>query len=839
MGKKIIVVVLLLAILGVGYWLSRSYFRLPFDRVSPFQAVSDDSGVLMGLPDLGAAIPDLNEQQLWHLDARRVTELLDTLQLSTEVKWEEWWLLPEVGDGPQDAAYTFIGSAEDNLATAWQPANYGPTLGFGDGEIYTFGIATDDPIYFARYHNIFLAGKYPFQIENALLSLHGKLDSWEKNEQFTKLRSKIQQWPATGEKLILHTSAMEDKLPGNWLKKNELRAYEEVAEWMAVRFVATDSSATAEGVFFRKDAAWSSYRSTPDWDKVPEIASRVFPLNRKNQRDSSPLNTWLGDGGWQMELAGSRSSERIAPRLWILPIGDSLAYAEFRTTYLNFDRYLEESKYQLFDLVQLRTADGVEGLSDRRAWQPWVVELPDALLVGIYREDIERYLDYFMLGASLNKQATFLQLAGELPFTKNNAAGFYQWGPLADQESNWLRLLYPQYDWSKSGSLYCNAVAAEEGIWKVKGVLRATPVEKQKAALRWTASLPVQEGLRLLPVRSISDGLPQNFLLQAPNGDCWLLDEQGQILWTNRALPELFPPVWRVNLPNGKVNYSATSQTRLYVWDEQGTIRESSRITPAPAAGLTLVSFDQVSEPQLLFPTQEGTLEMLNWDGTPAEGWPAKLSGRVVAGQPITHWQLPDEDYLIAWTGEESWQMFGRYGNFLSSLSPVPEEPLDQPALEFNNEIPQASRLLMATATGKVNTWDLEGNIFPLSLGRGPVDHFLFINIWGDGRGDYVAQRGALVHLFGYTDSNDFGERWQQRLGFVPTALLSAEPLGVMAVQHEPDQLWLIDGEGEIFPGFPLSGEGQAVLSGDSQSGYFLVTTLRGEVYAYDVVGSK
>jgi hypothetical protein len=355
------------------------------------------------------------------------------------------------------------------------------------------------------------------------------------------------------------------------------------------------------------------------------------------------------------------------------------------------------------------------------------------------------------------------------------------------------------------------------------------------ASLRWTTQLPTQDNLTLLPVRTFARSLPTQFMAQAANGDCWLLNEAGAILWSHRGLPALYPPVWQVASPGGVPQYFATSSSSLHIWSEEGVAKNVRAGIAAPSAGLTVVAFDQVGDQYLVFPTQEGTLELLNLEGKSVEGWPAKLSGRTVCHLPITHWQLPQEDLLIAWTGKESWQLFGKFGNFLSSLPPVPEEPLGTPGLELNTENQAASRMIMATASGKINVWDLDGNIFPLPLGRGPVDNFLFTNIWGDGRNDYVVQRGSLVHLFGYS-GDDFKERWQQLLGFTPHGLLPAEPLGTIAVQKSPEQLWLIDGEGKIAPGFPLPGEDQAILSVNAKGEYFLVTTLRGEVYAYDLM---
>lgn len=835
MSKKIIVLLLVLGLIAAAWWLVRPHYRLPFDQVSPFQAVSMNSSVLIGLPNLATAT-DLNNQQLWYLDAKRVKELLDTLSLDESVSWQDWWLLPEVGDGPQDAVYTFIGSASNGLGSAWSPKDYGPTLAFGDGDIYTFGISSDDPVYYARYHNVFVAGRYPFQIENALLSLKGEMETWPNDEQFEALLPKLKKWPEEGEKLILRTNALKDKVPANWLSANDIREYEAIADWVALHFTATDSMVSAEGVIINDATSWSAYGENTDWDKVPEIVNRLYPLSRKNQRGedvSDPFEEWLGNGGWQMELESQTNQARIAPQLWVLPIGDTTAYLHFRDEYLSADQYLEESTYQLFDLYQLRTASSFTTLTERKAWQPWIVELPDALLVSVFREDIERYLDYYLLGASLNKEEHFLELVREIELG-DGPKGFYRWGPLADKETNWFRLLYPQFAWSHNGMMFYQAESEGENLWGIRGVIKESPVKKQAANLGWTAELPVQEGLTLLPVHSLDETLPQNFMVQATNGDCWLLDNNGQILWSKRSLPTFFSPLWKVRLLDGKTNYLATSQERLHLWEADGTVKKIGHLTATPSAAPTIISFDQVSNPQLIFPTQEGTLEMLHWDGTSAQGWPAKLSGRPVTNIPVTHWQLPEEDLIIAWGGIESWQFFDRYGRFTSSFPPVPEAPLGLPGLELNTENHTASRLLIATATGKINVWDMDGNIFPIPLGRGPVDNFLFSNLWGDGRGDYIAQRGALVHLFAY-DNAAFKERWQQRLSFTPDALLPAEPLGLIAVQKSPDQLWLINGQGEIATGFPLSGEGQAILSSNAQGGYQLITIVRGEVYAYEL----
>ena len=87
MRKKILLIVLLLGVLGTSYWLLRSQYRLPFDQVSTFQAVSTNSSVLVGLPDIADGAIELNNQHLWFLDAQRVREVLDSLKLTEGPEW--------------------------------------------------------------------------------------------------------------------------------------------------------------------------------------------------------------------------------------------------------------------------------------------------------------------------------------------------------------------------------------------------------------------------------------------------------------------------------------------------------------------------------------------------------------------------------------------------------------------------------------------------------------------------------------------------------------------------------------------------------------------------------
>ena len=240
----------------------------------------------------------------------------------------------------------------------------------------------------------------------------------------------------------------------------------------------------------------------------------------------------------------------------------------------------------------------------------------------------------------------------------------------------------------------------------------------------------------------------------------------------------------------------------------------------------------------LAYPNHNHELELRNSKGQLLDGWPAALSGPAKVDFPLVHWQTDSEDFIIANTQREGWQIFNRTGNYQYSLPTVPEDMLGAPAYDFNALQPEQSRLLGATASGKINVWDLEGNIIPVPLGRGPLDRWLYQDCWGDPRPDYIAQRGSLVHLFAF-EGQAFTERWQQRFPVPPDTLLVAPTAGTLVLSESQQKIWLIDESGNIPSAFPLAGSGGAKLVPTSDNTYVLVTLLDGQVYAYDLILNK
>lgn len=837
MWKRLLVAIIVLALLGGAYVLIRPFYRLPFDRVSVIRAVPSNTGALVRLPSLVPQASDSISVPLWNLDAKRVASTLEDLGLLQTVDWESWWLIPQQGEGPTVAAYTFVGVANSGLAGAWSPKTYGPSTASSAGAVFIHQDDTGENLYYGRYHNLLIAGKYSFQIEAALSAAKGDIPAWENEKSFQTLLKDFTalEEPTDHLQLIINTEHVSSSLPNTWFDPNQLLFWQAYFQWLALDLKPSERGCKAVS-YSRAKNDYLPNGAAAAWQWVPEIVDVALPLAvaKKEEGNSNTLAQWVDEAVWRLTLARPHD-KREGGEIWVLPVKDTSAYERFREAFLSEEMITDQRSYQLYELTQLQSGKGFEVLTDRQHWQPWTVDLPDALVVGVFREDLERWLDYHLVNGNILEQDFFLDLKTGLPNNTNtDYQGFLRWGPIADAETHLMQLLFPGADWAREGGATFVSSRTDHGNLRTEVEIGTVPERSLPATIRWTLPLTGNEDLQLYPVQELDANDNQHYLVQSASGTIWLFDVHGTILWEKQNLPKLYAPVWAWKTEGGAHRWGATSPQGLHVWDEDGQNVQLPVISSVPAAGLSLFSFDSKGTPSLAYPNRNAELELRNTRGISLEGWPAKLSGSASASFPLVHWQTEFEDLIVAWTETEGWQFFGRKGGFMYSLPAVPEPFLGQPGYDFDPLRPSLSFLLGATNTGKVNVWDLEGNIVPIPLGRGPLDRWLFQNCWGDSRQDHVAQRGNLVHLFGFENDN-FGERWQQRFSSPPDTLLAAESFGTLVLNNDEQKVWLIDTDGQIPTAFPLAGKGGAHLVRTSTTNCVLITLLDGQVYAYDL----
>ena len=235
-----------------------------------------------------------------------------------------------------------------------------------------------------------------------------------------------------------------------------------------------------------------------------------------------------------------------------------------------------------------------------------------------------------------------------------------------------------------------------------------------------------------------------------------------------------------------------------------------------------------------IFQATEGNfIYGLTTEGAFMENWDPLLTESALLF-PLRHLQMPRTDYLIGLTDAGRVTAWNRLASPHFSLSFARDDligPLFGQQLDTSG-LPLRNRLVIPYRDGRAQIISLAGETFNLPFGRGPADHFLFTDLWGDERADYLVQRGGLIHLFAY-EGDQFEERWQFRLEYPVDTLIAADELGFLALSQSNRQIYLVDGEGRPAIGFPVAGEGTAIPVYKEGRPQLIVTKMGNRIYGY------
>lgn len=830
--KALLLLLLAVFILFGAYFLMRPYWRFSFDSQSPFEAISVNTSMAIGLDIIGGDQDSLWQDQLWALDVKSLHHLLDSIGLEDKEIWREWWMVPEQIEQGGAIAYTFIGNGNSAFSSAWKAADVGIPVNYGEGEIYGFQIESDDPLYFTRSHNLFIVGKYPFQIEETLSLLKHKNDTWQGDESFEVLKKMPKDLRTF--RAIIHENGLSSNMPDRWMSQVQQKTFGDHFDWLWMELDHVDSVGSLTAYIAPKIDTKSLFESTSDWQWVPEICQTAIPIHPFNLSEEwlKYIESWIGEGGWELTLDGTNKENKVAGEIWVLPIQDTSLFIKNNEEMLAEVGIIDRIEYQRFQLVQLNKSSVFTPLSDRKGLQPWLCELDGALLCAVSKEDMERWLDYYMVGGQLNKETAFLTQQQTL----GNAADLlWRWNPLDDSETSLFKLFYPSEAWTNSGQLLASIEKTESGFLKLEGMIQPFSPRISGPSIAWTKQLQLSGDIKLFPVKDIYTEQTIAIALQDELDHLVFMDENGNILWERPILAPIVGSLYAIPWHNGIMHLLAITTEGMQLWDENGS--KIDRLPPMnapPSSDITIAHFSQKGQVGVFTSTANGQVWGFTPEGELMDGWPVSVYNNDTIVSDILHYQLPSKDLIVSWSDSAGWKAFDKKGLSLfeigglefNSISPPFGQQLSEDGQPANN------RLVMAYDNGVVQVVSFAGESFSLPLGKGPADHFLFSPIWGDARSDYIVQRGKLIHLFAY-EENTFSERWKTYFPSAPDTIIDMAPYGLIAMNNDKRELWLLDGDGQFLSERPLAGQQDAFLLNTSTQENLLLTLLDKELYVY------
>ncbi|MEM1328735.1 MAG: hypothetical protein AAGI23_22455 [Bacteroidota bacterium] len=315
-------------------------------------------------------------------------------------------------------------------------------------------------------------------------------------------------------------------------------------------------------------------------------------------------------------------------------------------------------------------------------------------------------------------------------------------------------------------------------------------------------ALPLEANLNAIPTIVEWEGIPY-ILAQDEAFRLYVFDIDGTPLWIKELDEALQAPPQL--LQDGRLFFQ--TPYRVYLCDLEGDYLAGYPFDlPLPTVTpVCLVDFTGQGEYYYFITNEVGQVYGYDLARNLLKGWsPKDTIGTQI--QNIQHAQR-NGDYIII-HADSSLQVFDRGGRTRFRI----DDPLFAKATIDHQMSTESARIVAATPEGKLKIINFAGESFNLQFA--PHRQFLFEDVWGDRRKDYIAVQSRKIIVYAYDENNKYDIRYTIPLEQKVDEVFVVD--GQIGTLNKADQtLMWYDRKGEVLDGFPLAGNTTFIVKND------------------------
>jgi hypothetical protein len=355
-----------------------------------------------------------------------------------------------------------------------------------------------------------------------------------------------------------------------------------------------------------------------------------------------------------------------------------------------------------------------------------------------------------------------------------------------------------------TGGLLVQLSPRPDGAFTATCCFQHAPVGKSAAGALWTTALGAPpEG----PVRLVQDYLSrtQQVLVQDRDHRISLISCTGKLLWQRQLDGPLLGDVQQVDrYRNGKLQLLFNTAGKVWMIDRLGRDVEDFPVALKDSACAPLAVFDYEGKRdyRVLVPTASGALLNLGMDGKPVSGWmPQRLPAPALAA--VEHARIRGKDFLVLPLRNGAAVVLDRRGD----TRYAPKLRMDRIEQFLGSREAMAigdRRLLWAHSAGAVLSGSLDGEVDTLSAAAS--GRIAVFDLDGDGH-DEVLRATVSALTAEAAGKALFRTSYPDAPGAAAFPVpVPGDATAVGVVLPEQGQVRLYDSAGELWPGFPMDG---------------------------------
>ena len=321
------------------------------------------------------------------------------------------------------------------------------------------------------------------------------------------------------------------------------------------------------------------------------------------------------------------------------------------------------------------------------------------------------------------------------------------------------------------------------------------------------------------------------------DNNVYLINKEGSILWEMNVPDAIVSEIQQIDIfQNQKFQYMFNTKTQLYVVDRLGNkVGKFPIVLKSMASnGVAIAQYGQNKEFRFFVAGEDKMIYVYDIFGKLIPKWNFKGAEGMIT-KPIHHYDIEGKDYIV-FSDEQNTYFLDRQGKSREiQTTPFPHSNNPMNYLSDGN-----ARLITTDPKGNIYIQDFTGQTEVKEVGKfGPGHHFSAEDIDGDGSPEYLFADNKKLTVFANAGTKLFEHSFPQAISETPLVCNFGQGvIKIGVVVKGENKIYLLDKNGSVTWGFPLSGNTPFVLGkfNDSSSYYnLLVGNEDGTVINYKI----
>ena len=301
----------------------------------------------------------------------------------------------------------------------------------------------------------------------------------------------------------------------------------------------------------------------------------------------------------------------------------------------------------------------------------------------------------------------------------------------------------------------------------------------------------------------------QEIIVQDVNKKLYLINDVGRILWTKQLSEPILGEVTQVDLfRNSKLQYIFNTKSFLFAIDRKGTFVDGFplKLKSKATNPVAILDYDGNHDYRFFVAGEDLRIYSFNSSGKPISGWSFRKTERIVCNQ-LQYFRVKGKDYIV-FADENRPYIVDRKGEERVSFPRYFSKSANSCFTLDEGRKNNPDRLVTSDSVGLIKFIYFNGKIEDLAIKAFSSKHvFGYQDVDSDGEKEFLFLDKSQLYVYKQNKNLLFLYKFDAEIN--PVILnfnitKSAHLLGFISSTRK--NIYLIDGGGSLYNGFPLKG---------------------------------